>query len=63
MRHVTLTDQDTGEQHEFSAEGFEDLARRIKAALGDVKTNRARVFDDTGRPCGWIDGRGDWVAG
>lgn len=20
-----------------------------------------RVFDDTGRPCGWIDGRGDWV--
>lgn len=62
MRHVTLTDQSTGEQHTFSAEGIEELASQVKTMLEDIKTNRARVTDDAGFTCGWLDGSGDWRA-
>lgn len=62
MRHVTLTDQDTGEQYTFSDESIEDLASRVEAALDGVTTDRARVTDEAGFTRGWLDSSGDWRA-
>lgn len=62
MLYVTLTDQDTGEQHTFSDQGLKDLAAQVKAALEGVKTDRARVTDDAGFTRGWLDSSGDWQA-
>ena len=62
MLHVTLTEKETGAEHTYSAEGFEDLAQRVVADLREIPTDRARVVDDVGFSRGWIDNTGTWTA-